>query len=64
MLTDGVNATTGARVAANGAALGGAELGRGIIDSVAGTAAPALESVVEADPVASFVGQSLASRRG
>ena len=54
-LTDGVHASTGAGVTANGASRAGEGLGRGIIDEVSGSCATTLERVVEPNPVTNFV---------
>ena len=58
-VVDGVNAATGAGVAAGGAAecLGG--LSGGVRDLVAGAGAAALEGVVETEPMTSLVGEGL-----
>ena len=60
-LTDGVHATTGAGVAANGASRSGGGLGRGISDEVSGSCATTLESVVKPDPVTDFVSEGLSA---
>jgi len=53
---DRVDAAAGASVLANGAAGSGSALRRGVADLVASAGAAALEDVVEAEPVADFVG--------
>jgi hypothetical protein len=53
---DGVDAAAGASVLADRAAGSRGSLRRGVADLVAGAGAAALEDVVEAEPVADFVG--------
>jgi hypothetical protein len=55
-VVDRVNTAAGASVLANGAAGSGGALRRGVADLVASAGAAALEDVVEAEPVADFVG--------
>ena len=55
-VVDGVDAAAGASVLADGAAGRRGALRRGVVDLVAGAGAAALEDVVEAEPVADFVG--------
>ena len=59
VVVDGVNAGAGAGVAADGATVRGLALRGGVRNAVAGAAAAALEGVVETDPVARLVGESL-----
>jgi hypothetical protein len=53
---DGVDTAAGACVLADGAAGSSGSLGRGVADLVTSAGAAALEDVVEAEPVADFVG--------
>ena len=62
VLTDGVNACGTASIAANRAAKGRRFLCGGVTDRVTGTAAAALEGVVQTDPVANLVSERLMSR--
>ena len=55
-VVDRVDAAAGASVLADGAAGRRGALRRGVVDLVAGAGAAALEDVVEAEPVADFVG--------
>jgi hypothetical protein len=55
-VVDGVDTAAGACVLADGAAGSGGSLGRGVADLVTSAGAAALEDVVEAEPVADFVG--------
>ena len=59
ILTNGVNSTARASVATGGAARRGGSLRRCVRDHVTRGRASALEGVVEPDPVAGFVCQSL-----
>ena len=58
-VVDGVYTSARAGVTAGGAAKGRHLLGGGVGDTVAGSAAAALEGVVEANPVTGFVRQGL-----
>ena len=59
VVVDGVDTSATAGVATGGATRGGRSLGRGVRDLVTGTVAATFKSVVEANPVTSFVSQSL-----
>lgn len=59
VVVDGINITTAAGVTTSGASGCGGGFGSSVRNLVTGAAAATLESVVESNPVAGFVGKGL-----